>query len=147
MRSIDSFAISVITMPLLRLFTSLSKKSIPSEFPLILSKIVADTLNKPFARCDVAIVPDCMMTLGGTSEPQAQLYLTSIGGQGEADNARHCASLSNIVSEKLQIPLGRIGIQFFDVSAHEVGRGGKTYTQIIAETPPEGERPKFFIKT
>ena len=108
---------------------------------------MAGTLNKPFARCDVNIVPDCIMTLGGTTEPQAQLYLTNIGKQGEAENAKHCAALSNIVSEKLKIPLGRIGIQFFYVSSHEVGRGGKIYTQIIAETPPEGERTKFFIET
>ena len=132
-------------MPLLRLFTSVARKSIPENFPLILCRTVADTLGKPFARCDIAIVPDCMMTLGGTNEPQAQLYLTSIGKQGPVENAKHCSKFSSIVSEHLKIPVGRIGMQFFDVSPHEVGRGSKLYTQIIAETPPDGVMSKFII--
>ena len=114
---------------------------------MILTKFVADTLNKPFVRCDVAIVPDCVMSLGGTVEPQAQLFLSYIGKQEEANNAKHCAALSNIVADKLKIPIGRIGMQFFVVDPNEVGRGGKIYSQIIAETPPEGDRPKFFLKT
>ncbi|KAI6652002.1 Macrophage migration inhibitory factor [Oopsacas minuta] len=131
-------------MPLLRLFTSLARKSIPESFPLILCKTVADTLGKPLARCDVAIIPDCIMTLGGvSSQPQAQVYLTSIGSQSEVENAKHCSKLSTLVSENLKIPLGCIGIQFTEVKSHEVGRGGKIYTKIIAETPPSGVMSKF----
>ena len=49
----------------------------------------------------VCVVPDCIMSFGGTSDPCAQVTLSSIGNLGLEENKRISKSLSELLESAL----------------------------------------------
>ena len=122
-------------MPMIRIFTNLSKISFKPEFSRDFVKLLATSLDKPANKISVCVIPDCVMMLGGSDRPEAQISLTSIARFGDdvKKMSKYCTEINSFVSERLSIPLDRIGIEFTDVKPFEVGRGVKLYTEILAE--------------
>ena len=120
-------------MPLCGVCTNVKRQDIPENFSEKLVKVISVTLDKPPERVSISIVPDCILNVQGTSEPCAQLTLTSVGKLGEEENGKHVAAINACVSEQLKVPIDRVLIHFFDAKAFEVGVGLKTFSQILAE--------------
>ncbi|RNA14851.1 macrophage migration inhibitory factor [Brachionus plicatilis] len=118
-------------MPMLQISTNIAKEKITEEFNLNLSDVLANTLNKPIGYCAVHIMPDQLMSFGGTFEPCAMVTLMSIGRLGVEENKKHSKAIMCEL-EKLGIPPNRIYIFFQDAHPYEVGYNETTFAEILA---------------
>lgn len=66
-----------------------------------------DEISKTFQYVMVRIVPDQLMTFGGTTEPCAVGTLCSIGKLGVAENKAHAAKIYECLEKTLGIPSDR----------------------------------------
>ena len=55
----------------------------------------------------VSIIPDVLMGFGGTTEPCAQVHLTSIGKLGELENKRISQGVAAFMQTHLGVPSDR----------------------------------------
>ena len=102
-------------MPCLKISTNVSKEKITEELNLHLCDFIAKMLGKPSGYCAVHIIPDQLMSFGGTFEPCAQVVLQSIGKLGHEENKRYSQLLSKELESRLSIPADRAYIFFHDV--------------------------------
>ncbi|KAL4223994.1 hypothetical protein ACF0H5_017451 [Mactra antiquata] len=113
-------------MPIFNVFTNLSKDKIPDFFLLDASKFIACLLGKPETYVTVRVVPDQMMSHGGSTEPCASVQLMSIGNLGD-QNKCHSENIGSFLKEQLGIPNDRYYIIFTDVARNDCGYSGKTF--------------------
>ncbi|XP_066959959.1 macrophage migration inhibitory factor-like isoform X2 [Macrobrachium rosenbergii] len=73
-------------MPCLEISTNIPKEKVTSDIILSLSKEIAACLGKPEQYVAVRILPDQLMSFGGTLEPCGTAQLLSIGKLGVAEN-------------------------------------------------------------
>ncbi|XP_069071273.1 macrophage migration inhibitory factor isoform X2 [Pleurodeles waltl] len=75
----------------------------------------------------IHIVPDQMMSFGGTTDPCAICSLYSIGKIGASQNKTYSKMLCDLLNKELHIPANRVYINFFDLNAANVGWDGSTF--------------------
>ncbi|KAH9401108.1 hypothetical protein TYRP_002698 [Tyrophagus putrescentiae] len=91
-------------------------------------------LDKPAAGTTVVVDADASLTVGGTQEPAALVWLQSIGCISRAENKQWTALLYPHLQSSLGIPGDRIFLRFIDISRDDLAWNGKTFDDIL---PPE----------
>ncbi|CAJ0960979.1 unnamed protein product, partial [Mesorhabditis belari] len=116
-------------MPVLRVVTSLASRQVPPDFETGLPKVIAAIMNKDLSRFWLELTTDARLTLGGSSEPAACVFVKSIGCVSAAETPNLTEKITAFCEEKLQLPKDRIGIQFFDLDPNLIARGGLTVAE------------------
>ncbi|XP_010084548.1 PREDICTED: macrophage migration inhibitory factor, partial [Pterocles gutturalis] len=75
----------------------------------------------------VHIVPDQMMSFGGSTDPCALCSLYSIGKIGGQQNKTYTKLLCDLISKHLHVSADRVYINYFDMNAANVGWNGSTF--------------------
>ena len=122
-------------MPLCRIYTNLSRISFQTEFLKEFVQVLAASLDKPADKISICVIPDSVTIFGGSEAPMAQINVISVDRfRNDAKKmSKYCADINKFVSEKLNISLDRIVIEFTDVKPYEVGRGGEIVAEILAK--------------
>lgn len=118
-------------MPHFRIETNIPKEKVPKNFGKETTALLAKILGKPESYCVATIVPDQLVTWGGSDEPAAVASLMSIGKLGTAENKKHAASLYDHVEKNLGVPKTRMYITFVDSPTSVVGYNGTTFHEIF----------------
>uniref|UniRef100_A0A8C4P6I2 Macrophage migration inhibitory factor n=6 Tax=Aves TaxID=8782 RepID=A0A8C4P6I2_DRONO len=93
------------------------------------------SLSCPLTRCCVPfsqyiavhIIPDQMMSFGGSTDPCALCSLYSIGKIGGQQNKTYTKLLCDLISKHLHVSADRVYINYFDMNAANVGWNGSTF--------------------
>ncbi|XP_050712464.1 macrophage migration inhibitory factor homolog isoform X2 [Eriocheir sinensis] len=118
-------------MPVLEVFTNVPKEKVTPEVLTGLSKLLSEMLGKSEQYCMVRIIPDQLMSFGGTTEPCGAVRLASIGKLGVEENKSHAAKLYAHLEQTLGIPSDRMYINFHDLETSNVGYKGTTFHAIL----------------
>ncbi|CAG9104034.1 unnamed protein product [Plutella xylostella] len=118
-------------MPHFRIETNLSKSKVPQDFVTKAIPVLAKALGKPEAYCVVSVIPDTIMSFGGSTEPCAIANLMSIGSLGVEQNKKHAKALFELVEKELGISNDRMYITFQDEPTGNVGFKGTTFHSIF----------------
>ncbi|XP_053326731.1 macrophage migration inhibitory factor [Spea bombifrons] len=114
-------------MPTFVINTNISRDAIPENLLSELTQQLAKATGKPAEYIAVHILPDQMMSFGGSTDPCALCSLHSIGKIGLSQNKSYTKLLSDILSKQLHIPPDRCYINFYDLNAANVGWNGSTF--------------------
>ncbi|KAM3939736.1 macrophage migration inhibitory factor-like [Leptodactylus fuscus] len=114
-------------MPTFELFTNVPQGVIPENLLSCLTEKLAKATGKPAEYIAVHIMPDQMMSFGGTTEPCALCNLKSIGKIGGPQNRTYTNLLSDILQKELHIPPNRVYINFVDLNPCNVGWNKSTF--------------------
>uniref|UniRef100_A0A8C7BUQ4 D-dopachrome decarboxylase n=1 Tax=Neovison vison TaxID=452646 RepID=A0A8C7BUQ4_NEOVI len=80
-------------------------------------------------RVNVTVRPGLAMAVNGSTEPCAQLLISSIGVVGTAeDNRGHSARFFEFLTRELNLGQDRIIIRFFPVEPWQIGKKGTVMT-------------------
>ena len=114
-------------MPYLKLRTnsSISKQQSP-ELLTQFSQLLAKETGKPERYVMVELDSDREMIFSGTNEPLAYIECKSIGLTSSQAKSLS-ASISQILTEKMQIPSDRVYIEFSNCPAEFWGWNGSTF--------------------
>ncbi|XP_062943390.1 D-dopachrome decarboxylase-like isoform X2 [Cynocephalus volans] len=116
-------------MPFLELDTNLPADRLPSGLEKRLCAATAAILGKPEDRVSVTVRPGLSMVLNGSTEPCAQVLVSSIGVVGTAEENRgHSARLFEFLTKELALSQDRIIIRFFPVEPWQIGKKGTVMT-------------------
>ncbi|XP_029427463.1 D-dopachrome decarboxylase [Rhinatrema bivittatum] len=116
-------------MPFLDLETNLPSQQIPEGFAKKLCKAAASILGKPEERVNVTVKSDLTMVIGGSTEPCAQLLVSSIGVVGTAEqNKGHSARFFELLSPELNLGYDRIVIRYYPLEPWQIGKNGTVQT-------------------
>nr|XP_010347527.1 D-dopachrome decarboxylase isoform X1 [Saimiri boliviensis boliviensis] len=104
-------------MPFLELDTNLAANRVPAGLEKRLCAAAASILGKPADRVNVTVRPGLAMALNGSTEPCAQLSVSSIGVVGTAeDNRSHSARFFEFLTKELSLDqdrcVGEVGDPF-----------------------------------
>lgn len=113
-------------MPLLQIQTS--APAAPAGLLKSLSADLARELGKPESYVMVAFEPGADMLFGGSSEPACFASLKSIGTFTPGQTERLSALLTQHLSKALEVPPGRIYIEFVDAQPHLWAHEGGTFS-------------------
>ncbi|XP_060700069.1 macrophage migration inhibitory factor [Hemiscyllium ocellatum] len=114
-------------MPTFVLNTNLSRANVPEVLLEELTVTLGTLLNKPQQYIAVHIVPDQILSFGGTSEPCALGTLSSIGKISKEQNKNYAKVLFVLVNKHLHISPDRMYIVFQDLEAANVGYNKNTF--------------------
>uniref|UniRef100_A0A8C5LNR4 Macrophage migration inhibitory factor n=1 Tax=Leptobrachium leishanense TaxID=445787 RepID=A0A8C5LNR4_9ANUR len=114
-------------MPMFVLNTNVSRDVIPDNLLADLTSQLTKATKKPAEYIAIHIVPDQMMSFGGSKDPCALCSLHSIGRIGVAENKAYTKLIADVLSKRLNIPANRCYINFFDLQAANVGWNGSTF--------------------
>ncbi|XP_047520582.1 macrophage migration inhibitory factor-like [Pieris napi] len=118
-------------MPHFRIETNVPKSKIPHDFVTKTVPVLAKALGKPESYCVVTVIPDLLMSFGGTTEPCAIANLMSIGALGVEQNKKHSKVLFELVEKELGVSHDRMYITFQDEPTGNVGFKGTTFHSIF----------------
>ncbi|XP_055110313.1 D-dopachrome decarboxylase isoform X6 [Symphalangus syndactylus] len=91
-------------MPFLELDTNLPANRVPAGLEKRLCAAAASILGKPADRVNVTVRPGLAMALSGSTEPCAQLSISSIGVVGTAeDNRSHSGHFFEFLTKELAL--------------------------------------------
>ena len=114
-------------MPLLKIQTNKAIDDSTAEtLTRDASATVAELLGKPERYVMVSLEHNPHMLFGGSNEPLAYLELKSIG-LPESRTADLSGSLTELLNKALDLPAGRIYIEFTDAPRHMWGWNGGTF--------------------
>uniref|UniRef100_A0A2R9AYG7 D-dopachrome tautomerase like n=1 Tax=Pan paniscus TaxID=9597 RepID=A0A2R9AYG7_PANPA len=100
-------------MPFLELDTNLPANRVPAGLEKRLCAAAASILGKPADRVNVTVRPGLAMALSGSTEPCAQLSISSIGVVGTAeDNRSHSAHFFEFLTKELALGQDRFQVRF-----------------------------------
>jgi phenylpyruvate tautomerase len=114
-------------MPTLRILTNVRVS--PEDRPNLLaraSRTVATMLHKPESYVLAIIEDQRDLLFGGSPDPAAYLELKSLG-LAEARTPEYSKVLCDLLADTLNIPAGRIYIEFAAPPAHLFGWNGGTF--------------------
>ncbi|KAG9487428.1 macrophage migration inhibitory factor-like [Eleutherodactylus coqui] len=114
-------------MPTFELFTNVPRDAIPETFLCSLTEQIAKATGKPAEYIAVHIMPDQMMSFGGTTEPCALCSLKSIGKIGGSQNKTYTNLLSDTLTKELHISPNRVYFNFVDLNPSNVGWNKSTF--------------------
>ncbi|XP_045658443.1 D-dopachrome decarboxylase [Ursus americanus] len=116
-------------MPFVELDTNLPAGRVPAGLEKRLCAATAAILSKPEDRVNVTVRPGLAMAVNGSTEPCAQLLISSIGVVGTAeDNRGHSARFFEFLTKELNLGQDRIIIRFFPVEPWQIGKKGTVVT-------------------
>lgn len=98
-----------------------------SDFMKLMSKHIAETLNKPETYVCVAVHDDVAMVWGGEEQPCALGTLKSIGGINLENNKKIVEKLSAVLETDFMIPSNRVYVEFVDMERVNCGYDGATF--------------------
>uniref|UniRef100_A0A2K6K4A6 D-dopachrome decarboxylase n=1 Tax=Rhinopithecus bieti TaxID=61621 RepID=A0A2K6K4A6_RHIBE len=100
-------------MPFVELDTNLPANRVPAGLEKRLCAAAASILGKPADRVNVTVRPGLAMALNGSTEPCAQLSVSSIGVVGTAEeNRSHSGHFFEFLTKELALGQDRyVGIQ------------------------------------
>ncbi|KAK8399209.1 hypothetical protein O3P69_003376 [Scylla paramamosain] len=87
-------------------------------------------VDKSESYCMMHVLPDQLMTFGGTSEPCAVVRLISIGRLGVELNKKHAAKIFAFMDKHLGISNDRMFMVFQDLDSSTVGYKGTTFHEL-----------------
>ena len=116
-----------VAMPTLAVQSAATPKSGAEELCKKLSSTVAGTLGKPESYVMVTFQKVDAMCYGGTSDPAAFLYLSSLGSIDPDTNKATSAAVADVLEAELGVPKGRYYINFFDSERSNMGYNGGTF--------------------
>ena len=111
-------------MPLISIKTSLPEIENQDSLLKELSKKLSVLTSKPEKYVMTLLENNLPMTFSGNNQPCCFIEIKSIGS---LDPARMSEVISNLISEKTQIPIDRIYINFEDIKANKWGFNGGTF--------------------
>ncbi|XP_052798947.1 macrophage migration inhibitory factor homolog [Mya arenaria] len=114
-------------MPTFNIFVTTAKKDVPADFVLKASKFIAAQLGKPESYVTVRLVPDQIMSHGGSTDPCASVQVFSIGAIGGEKNKNHSQAIGKFINSELGIPIDRFYVTFIDVARSDCGYNGSTF--------------------
>ncbi|XP_077996134.1 macrophage migration inhibitory factor-like [Glandiceps talaboti] len=114
-------------MPTLTVFTNVPKDKIPEDFLTTTTDLLFKILGKPKQYNCVHIIPDQIMSFGGTTEACASVTLACIGKLGLEDNKGHTKAVMEHLQSTLGIKPARMYITFVDVAAQNAGHNMTTF--------------------
>lgn len=114
-------------MPMFVVNTNVPRASVPDGLLSELTQQLVQATGKPAQYIAVHVVPDQLMTFGGSSEPCALCSLHSIGKIGGAQNRSYSKLLCGLLAERLRVSPDRIYINYYDMNAANVGWNGSTF--------------------
>ncbi|XP_008248400.1 D-dopachrome decarboxylase [Oryctolagus cuniculus] len=116
-------------MPFVELDTNLPADRVPAGLEKRLCAATAAILSKPEERVSVTVRPGLTMVLGGSTEPCAQLCVSSIGVVGTAEQNRgHSARFFEFLTKELALGQDRIFIRFYPLEPWQIGKQGTVMT-------------------
>nr|CCP38017.1 TPA: D-dopachrome tautomerase [Dasypus novemcinctus] len=116
-------------MPFVELDTNLPANLVPAGLEKRLCAAIAAILGKPEDRVNVTLRPGLTMVVSGSSEPCAQLLVSSIGVVGTAEENRdHSARLFEFLTKELSLGQDRIIIRFLPLEPWQIGKKGTVMT-------------------
>ena len=116
-----------VAMPTLAVQSAATPRSGAENFCKALSSTVAGTLGKPESYVMVTFQKVDAMCYGGTADPAAFLYLSSLGSIDPDTNKATSAAVADILEAELGVPKGRYYINFFDSERSNMGYNGGTF--------------------
>ncbi|XP_070573088.1 macrophage migration inhibitory factor-like isoform X1 [Ptychodera flava] len=114
-------------MPHLTLYTNVSRDKIPDDFLTTTTKLMVEIIAKPEEYIMVHVIPDQVMSFGGSTKPCGNAFLTSIGNLGLQENKKITKAFMEHVKEKLGIEPTRMYITFSDAKEMNVGHNLTTF--------------------
>lgn len=106
-------------MPICLIQTNLS--SVPDDFHIGFSKLIAETLNKPEERISVTVNSGLKMCRGGSSDPTVVVQIWSIGIFGKDKNSAYTDNLFEFFKKYLpSVPEERIVLLFLPIEPHDI---------------------------
>ncbi|OWK60250.1 Macrophage migration inhibitory factor [Lonchura striata] len=115
------------TMPMFAIHTNVCKDAVPDSLLGDLTQQLAKATGKPAQYIAVHIIPDQMMSFGGSTDPCALCSLYSIGKIGGQQNKTYTKMLCDLISKHLHVSADRVYINYFDMNAANVGWNGSTF--------------------
>ncbi|XP_055976613.1 D-dopachrome decarboxylase [Sorex fumeus] len=116
-------------MPFVELDTNLPAARVPQGLEKRLCAVTAAILGKPEDRVNVTVRPGLSMVVNGTSDPCAQLIVSSIGVVGTAEENRgHSARFFEVLTKELNMSQDRIIVRFYPVEPWQIGKKGTVMT-------------------
>ncbi|OCT98278.1 hypothetical protein XELAEV_18010508mg [Xenopus laevis] len=116
-------------MPFVELETNLPSQNVPQDLAEKLCSATATILGKPRERVNVTVRTGVSMVVGGSSAPCTQLFISSIGVVGTAEqNKEHSAKFFNFLTEQLGLAQDRILLRFVPIEPWQIGKNGTVMT-------------------
>ncbi|XP_046944030.1 D-dopachrome decarboxylase [Lynx rufus] len=116
-------------MPFVELDTNLPAGSVPAGLEKRLCAATAAILSKPEDRVNVTLRPGLAMAVNGSTDPCAQLIISSIGVVGTAEENRgHSARFFEFLTKEMGLGQDRIIIRFFPLEPWQIGKKGTVMT-------------------
>ncbi|XP_004680981.1 PREDICTED: D-dopachrome decarboxylase-like [Condylura cristata] len=116
-------------MPFVDLETNLPASRLQAGLEKRLCGAAAAILGKPEDRVNATVRPGLIMSVNGSSEPCAQLLVSSIGVVGTAEeNRSHSARFFEFLTKELNLGQDRIIVRFYPVEPWQIGKKGTVMT-------------------
>lgn len=120
-------------MPYLEVATNIPKERITPEKLINLSKHFSDTIGKPEQYCMVRVIPEQLMTVGGSFDPCAVASVMSLGKFVMKEKMAYTSKIYEFTEEILGIPSDRMYIQFTDKPTSMFEIEGTNYHEIFGQ--------------
>lgn len=116
-------------MPLIKVQASVSQPDAALIESLLttLSAKLAKHLGKPESYVLTAFEPNLAMTFGGTFDPVCYIEIKSIGTMTPSQTKAMSQDFSQLVKDKLGVPINRTYIEFADAKGAMWGWNGGTF--------------------
>uniref|UniRef100_A0A2I3TC71 D-dopachrome tautomerase like n=1 Tax=Pan troglodytes TaxID=9598 RepID=A0A2I3TC71_PANTR len=123
-RAIESCFRPLPAMPFLELHTNFPANRVPAGLEKRLCAVAASILGKPADLVNVTVRPGLARALSGSTEPCAQLSISSIGVVGTAeDNRSHSAHFFEFLTKELALGQDRcagvVGPEYYSKTQSE----------------------------
>ncbi|CAD6193221.1 unnamed protein product [Caenorhabditis auriculariae] len=116
-------------MPMVRVATNLPDSSVPVDFEVRLTDLLAESMGKPRDRFAVEIAPGLRLVHGAMKDPVVVLTVNSIGAVSASDNVRHTQAITAFCLAELGLPPQKVVVSFNDLAPHSVGFNGTTVAE------------------
>ena len=116
-------------MPLIKVQSSVSKPEDSAVKNLLsdLSASLAKQIGKPESYVMTAFEADVPMTFGGTFDPVCYVEIKSVGSMSSDQTKSMSQEFCSQISDRLNVRVDRIYIEFNDAKGYMWGLNGKTF--------------------
>ncbi|KAH9404427.1 hypothetical protein TYRP_000250 [Tyrophagus putrescentiae] len=114
-------------MPQLEIRTNLRLSQIPANF----NQKATEMLSTLISCLQIAVIPNQLVTFGGTSEPCALVTLNSIGNISCEENRVNCKNIHSFLETELSLPSKRVFIIFNNVHRNDLAYDEKIFEDIL----------------
>uniref|UniRef100_A0A8C4WWJ6 Macrophage migration inhibitory factor n=1 Tax=Eptatretus burgeri TaxID=7764 RepID=A0A8C4WWJ6_EPTBU len=112
-------------MPCFALHTNVSASQIPEDFCESMTNLLCEMTGKPTQYIAVHVIPDQLMTFGGSSDPCA---LATLGNIGELKDPKIAhKKIFQMVKSRLAVPSDRMYLSFQNNAPQNIGYNGRPF--------------------